>query len=231
MPDKIHVLTDIPFEFPAEALMSRVRVQAGTDDGREFAALLDLAARVGRPKAMVRECFIEAKGDQSVTLAGVAFVSRALRMNLDQAQRVFAFVATCGHEMDQVPLPADDPLKAFWWDTIKAALLGFAVEHLDRYLAHTWGLGKTATMSPGEGDAAVWPIEQQRDLFAVLGGVEERIGVKLTDSLLMVPNKTRSGIVFATDKDYHTCQLCHRQDCPGRRMPFDEPLWQSIHGP
>lgn len=149
-------------------------------------------------------------------------------MNLDACERVFSFVATCGHEMDEVSPQRDDVLQAYWWDTLKAAALGLASAALDRYLAAVLGPGKTATMSPGEGEVGVWPIEQQRELFSLLGDVKGRIGVALTDSLLMIPNKTRSGIVFPSDKEYHTCQLCHRADCPGRRTPFDPRLWASI---
>ena len=210
--------------------MEEVRVKAGTDDARDFTALLDLARTTARPKAMYRECVIEAKGDQTVTLAGITFTSRVLRRNLDKGGRVFPFIATCGHEMDQLPLPDGDFLKGFWWDTIKSTLLGFAVEHLGRHLAGTFALGKTATMSPGEGDVTVWPIEQQRELFSLLGDVKKQIGVVLTDSMLMIPNKTRSGIVFPTEADFHTCQLCRRQDCPARHTPFDRSLWEAMYG-
>ncbi len=223
-----HVIADIPFEPSAEALLERVRVSPGTDDARAFGAMLDKAKAVARPKAMVRECFVEARGPETVTINGINFTSRAVRMNLDKVERVFAFVATCGHEMDHVPLPADDVLAAFWWDTIKAALLGCAVDHLDLYLSRTFALGKIATMSPGEGDVMVWAIEQQRELFSLLGDVRQQIGVLLTDSMLMIPNKTRSGIVFPTDADFHSCQLCRRPDCPARRTPFDPGLWDTV---
>lgn len=208
--------------------MREVRVEAGTDDARELGALLDTARRVARPKAVYRECFINAKGDQTVTLEGTTFTSRVLRSTLDKAERVFPFVATCGREMDGVALPEGDLLKGFWWDAIKATMLGFAFEHLGQHLTHRFALGKTSTMSPGEGDLLMWPIEQQRELFTLLGDVKGQIGVELTDSLLMIPNKTRSGILFPTEVDFHSCQLCPREDCPGRRTSFDRRLWESV---
>ena len=225
------VLTDIPFELSSETLVDRVRVKAGTADATELGALVERARGIGRPKAMVRECFIEGRGDDTVTLDRITFTSRTLRHALDRVERVFPFIATCGHEMDLVALPADDLLSGFWWDTIKAVMLGFAIDHLERHLAGTFGLGRTATMSPGEGDVRLWPIEQQRDLFAVLGDVKMQIGVVLTDSMLMIPNKTRSGILFPSEVEFHTCQLCPRQDCPARRTSFDRELWEGIqHG-
>jgi hypothetical protein len=52
--------------------------------------------------------------------------------------------------------------------------------------------------------------------------------VELTDSFLMIPNKTVSGIYFPTERDFRTCQVCHREKCPNRRAPFDQTLWESI---
>ena len=219
-------LTNIPFELDVEAIIKRAHLEPGTDEAGEFEQLLSKARALAKPKALYKECFIEAKGQETVTIEGVTFTSRALRINLEEAERLFPFIATCGHELDQLPLPAGDLLGRFWLDTIKSALLGFAREHLNRHLSGKFALGKTSTMSPGSGDAAVWPIQQQRELFAVLGNVKEQIGVELTDSFLMTPNKTVSGVRFPTEVDFRSCQLCHREACPSRAAPFDGKLWE-----
>ncbi len=110
--------------------------------------------------------------------------------------------------------------------------LGAARRHLDEHLVTRFALGKTSTMSPGSADAAVWPIQQQRQLFGLFGDVEGLIGVRLTDSCLMVPNKTVSGVRFPTQIDFRSCQVCHREDCPSRSAPFDaERLASYEHGP
>ena len=44
----------------------------------------------------------------------------------------------------------------------------------------------------------------------------------------MIPNKTVSGLLFPTEEDFHTCQVCHRDPCPNRRAPFDAAVWQSL---
>ena len=86
-------------------------------------------------------------------------------------------------------------------------------------------------MSPGSGDVNVWPIEQQRVLFDLIGDVEQQIGVHLTDTFLMLPNKSISGVRFSTTVDFRTCQLCHRESCPSRSAPFDQALWDAMqHG-
>ncbi len=224
----MQAITDIPFGPDAESLMKTVHVEPNTEDAGEFEDLLKTAADVARPKALYRECFIDARGDDTILIDGITFTSRALRRNLDKVERVFPFVATCGLELDQVPLPATDFLKQFWWDTIKAAALETATKHLNELLARRFGLGKTSSMSPGSGDVDVWPIQQQRDLFALAGDVKGRIGVELTESFLMIPNKTVSGIRFPSEVDFRTCRLCHRDNCPGRGAPFDKQLWDSV---
>jgi len=78
-------------------------------------------------------------------------------------------------------------------------------------------------MSPGS--LADWPITQQTQLFTLLGDVEGAIGVQLTDSFLMVPMKSVSGMHFPTEISFHSCSLCPRKECPGRSAPYDEHLW------
>ena len=224
----METLTEIPFDFDGRALMQQACVPPDSADAKEFEKLLGAARAAGRPKAAYRECFINVRGDETVTIDGVTFTSRALRMNLENVQRVFPFVATCGAELDRVARPGGDVLADFWWDTIKAALLGAAARYFDEHLTRKFRLGRSISMSPGSGDVSVWPIEQQRQLFALLGDVQTDIGVTLTDSCLMVPNKTISGIRFPTEHDFRACQVCHRENCSSRSAPFDADLWAAI---
>lgn len=224
----METLTGIPFNVDAVALMKQARVEAGSDDAEEFAALVRLAVRAGRPKAAFAVSFIEARAGDTVRIGGILFASRTLSRNLESVERVFPLIATCGREMDEAFPAKGDMVKEFWWDLIKTHALGAAHKHLDDHLRRKFRLGKTVTMRPGSGDAAVWPIEQQRELFSLLGDVEAGIGVRLTDSFLMLPNKTTSGIMFPSAKDFRTCEVCHREACPSRQAPFNKELWESL---
>jgi hypothetical protein len=227
----METLTGIPFEFDAMTLMESVHIEPDSDDARDFAALLKRAGAVANPKAVYRECFIASKGQDTVDIEGQIFRSRTLRKNLDRAERVFAYVVTCGRELDGLPLPDGDMLMPFWLDTIKTVLLRTAIQHLNNHLGRRYQLSKTASMSPGSGDADTWPIQQQAELFALLGGagnVKEQSGVDLTDSFLMIPNKTVSGIRFPTETDFRSCQVCHRAGCASRGAPYDRNLWEMM---
>jgi hypothetical protein len=120
----------------------------------------------------------------------------------------------------------DDLVQGYWAEAIKEEALRSA---LDAYFAHLSSRYRTehvSTMSPGSLEN--WPIGQQRPLFQLLDFPEE---VQLTDSLLMVPTKSVSGIVFPTDASFESCQLCPRENCPNRRAPYDETLYEREYCP
>ncbi len=221
-------LTQIAPALDTAALLARVHVAPDSEDAATFTALVEQARVVARPKALYVEAFVADRGEDTIRIEGITFTSRMLRRKLDTVERVFPYVATCGHEMDGVALPAGDVLVRYWWDVIKAEVLSVARAHLLAHLTDRFRLGQTARMSPGSGDADVWPIEQQRQLFALLGGVTPFIGVILTESCLMIPNKTVSGLLFPTEHDFRTCQVCHRDPCPNRTAPFDAVVWRSL---
>ncbi len=224
----IEAITNISFELDLEGLLKGAHIKPGTNDAKEFEDLVNNAQKNARPKALYKECFIQSKEEETITIDDIIFTSQALRINLDQVERVFAYVVTCGKEVDEIEIPQDDFLKGFWLDTIKATLLGISGRHLSELLDQKYKLGKTVDMNPGSGDVAVWPIEQQRKLFALFGDVENFIGVRLTESFLMIPNKSISGIRFSTEINFQSCQLCHRENCSGRSASFDKKLWESV---
>ena len=86
-------------------------------------------------------------------------------------------------------------------------------------------LKKTALMTPGSLED--WPIQEQKPLFSILGDVEKAVGVRVTESLMMIPAHSVSGIFFPTEVSFESCQLCPRENCPGRRAPYDERLYDD----
>jgi hypothetical protein len=223
----VNLLPDIPCALDAERLMRQLRIKPGTRSAAAFTDLLGQVVEVGRPKALYEVSFIEDRGEDSVVLGGVRFTSRALRRNLDPVERVFPYVVTCGTEADAVAVPAGDQIQAFWLWSIKEALLRVAVDHFDEHLAGRYLLSHKGDMQPGSGDADLWPIEQQRELFSLFGDVEGVIGVRLTEAMLMIPTMSVSGIIYPTEADFESCRVCHREDCPRRTAPFDEAVWRA----
>jgi hypothetical protein len=221
-------LSEIPFTLDADQIIAQSHVEAGSSIAADLPALIELAQKIGRPKAAFALCFITKRDGDRVHINDACFRSRTMAHNLESTERIFPFVATCGHELDQGFLEKGDMIKEFWWDLIKTCLLVAANEYLNDYLLRKFRLGRMVTMHPGSGDVSVWPIEQQKDLFSLLGNVEKDLGVQLTDSFLMIPNKTISGIMFPSEKDFRSCEVCHRENCPSRRAHFNKVLWEEI---
>lgn len=208
--------------------MRQCGVEPGSRDARDLADLVALAGERGHPKAVYRSGFIAGRNGDSVEIEGIRFNSRTLAHNLKDVERVFAFVATCGAELDECFTVHDDMVQSFWWELIKGQVRAAAEKHLLNHLHRTFRLEKTATMRPGSGDVHIWPIEQQHALFALLGDVRGAIGVTLTESSLMLPNKSTSGLLFPTEKSFRGCEVCHRPKCPSRQAPFNPELWAEI---
>jgi hypothetical protein len=154
----------------------------------------------------------------------VTLRSRVLRVNLEVAHRAIVYVVTCGAELNAWGEGLDDMVHRYWADTIKETALRVAIDALNRHLTSCYEMGKTAAMSPGS--LADWPIREQRPLFRILGDPEAAIGVRLTDSFLMIPNKSVSGIRFPTEERFESCQLCPREGCPGRRAAYEPDLYE-----
>jgi hypothetical protein len=222
-------LTDIPFGFNTDQLSEQLRIKAGTDHAKLFEDLVSKIQEIGKPKALYKLSFIDEKGKDTITLDGVTFTSLALRKNLDAVERVFPYIATCGTEMDDIEIEQGNMQKKMWIAILKGHLLQTTMQYLGGHLAQHYKVPNVSSMNPGSGDASIWPIEQQRDLFSIFEDVEKHIGVKLTTSLVLVPDMSVAGILFPTETDFQSCQLCHRENCHLRRAPFNKELWESIN--
>ena len=221
--DNTYILDEIAFEPSIPALTKRLRIKPGSPYVDELEQLVDTAKNLAKPKVIYRAAYIDSKNEDTVVIDGITFSSRVLSVNLAQAHRVFAYVATCGTELGTWVHSIDDMVMSFWAEAIKETALRDATAALNEHLKACYDLGKIATMNPGS--LPDWPIQQQRPLFQLLGDPHTAVGVELTASYLMEPNKSVSGIRFPTEERFESCMLCPRQDCPGRRSAYDPELY------
>ena len=191
-------------------------------DGAQIQALLEVAKPLISAQAVYRVCYIEEKLKDAVIIDGTRFGSRILRKNLEEVGRVFPHVITIGAGLEQRADASKDLLEKYYLDQIGNLALSSARKHLEDCLRSKFALEGLSYMSPGS--LADWPIEEQQPLFSILKGVEASVGVRLTESLLMIPRKSVSGIYFPSEVTFYSCQLCPRQHCEGRKARFDENL-------
>jgi len=219
------VLQDISFQIDRESLKKKLHIKEGSPYLADLIRLVEEAERKGRPKALYGLAFVDEKGEDIVIVDGIRLKSRVLRVNLEQVQRVFPYVVTCGMELEDWAIRIEDVLQRFWAETIKEMVLRIAHAAMEEHLMDRYRPGTLARMSPGS--LADWPIQEQRPLFKLLGNPEDAIGVRLTESMLMIPTKSVSGIRFPTAESFESCQLCPREICPNRRAPYDPSLYEK----
>ncbi len=220
-------LTNIPFSFDKNQLFDMFRIKNDSSRAKEFEDLLDEVQKKGKPKALYKTSFIDDKDISSITIDEVRFTSIVLRKNLGAIERVFPFIITCGSEIDEIK--AEGSLqKKMWITSLKGNLLQASMQHLQAHITKQYKVSNLSHMNPGSGDASVWPIEQQEQLYSIFGDVEKLIGVRLTKSLTLAPDMSASGILFPTEITFVSCQLCHRENCILRKAQFDKELWESM---
>jgi hypothetical protein len=217
------ILDPLAFQVELTTLQQALHVRPDSEAEADLHRMVEAAQSLARPKAVYKLAFIDAKEDQAVVLDGIRFTSRVLRVNLDTAQRVFAYVATSGRELETWADAQEDFLARFWADAINQAVLGAALKSFREYLTAQFAVSQLSAMNPGS--LADWPLREQRPLFGLLGDVQAAIGVTLTPSLLMTPTKSVSGILFPSEETFASCQLCPREACPNRRAAYDPELF------
>jgi hypothetical protein len=219
----MEVLDSIPVKLESGKILKYMRLRHKNKQIEEMVReLVEVVQPLARPKAIYEVSYIDNKNGDTVTIDGVRFASRLLRVNLDTVERVFPYVATCGKELEEVAVPSGDIVKSFCLDSIKTTVLGSAINYLSDYLKNRYALGKMSHMNPGSLES--WPITQQKELFSLFGDVESLVGVRLTEGSVMYPLKSVSGIYYPTEISFESCQLCPREKCIGRRAPYDPEL-------
>ena len=215
------VLEEIAVAVPVEDVVRSLRL-TGPDGEAKARALLAEAQPLLLPKAIYKEAFIDEKGPGLVRIAGATFRSRVLRTILEKAEKVFAFVLTVGGELEARASQSRDLLRQFSLETIADLALQAAAGFLEAHLKRRFGFEMLSSLSPGSLED--WPITEQRPLFELLGDPAAAVGVRLSDSLLMIPRKSVSGLFFPTTESFSSCRLCARESCQGRRAPYDPAL-------
>jgi len=217
------VITGLTYKANLASLARQAHVREDSPMWSEFCDLVAQAEEIASPKGVYRTAYIKQHDDDGVIIDGEKLTSRVLAVNLERVHRVFMLVATCGTELDAWAHALDDVLYEFWSESIKMAALNVATRAVFAHIDESYAVGKTSQMNPGS--LQDWPLREQRPFFRLMGDVEGDIGVVLSDSCLMSPNKSVSGLRFATEGSFESCLLCPREGCPGRRATYDPELY------
>ena len=218
------LLDNLAFKPNLDYLIEHLHLKVGSKETEGFKQMAAEAQEIARPKAYYKLSAIDARGDDYIVVADTQLDSRILQVNTQDLHRVFPFVVTCGTELAEWAQGYSDLLERYYADELKLAALRSAMRQLEKDVKQRYNPGRIAAMEPGS--LKDWPIQQQKKLFAILGDTQTLVGVHLTPSMLMVPDKSVSGIYFQNEKGYTNCQLCPVKNCPSRKAPLDEGMYE-----
>lgn len=217
-----------PFDTTFEWFAQKITLENFPELTDEAEELYEKAAASLKPQSIHKQSFIDSydttaeAGVTSMQIDGISFSGKVLDM-LKDVHRVFPYIATCGTGLEDLDLSSYDFLAPYWIDILKTEALRTAQHQLKEYVIETYHIGRANSLNPGSGNVDIWPIEALQGIFSILGE-SSRIGVSLTDSSLMIPNKTISGLFFDTEHLYESCAYCSRTHCPDRRVPFERSM-------
>lgn len=198
----------------------------GADIMEEIEKMKDTVRRILHPKF----CFVISKEgsldvkEKTLEVCGRIFqVGRIITAQLRGSEAYAFFVATSGVEFErfQRDLEKDgDMLRVFIADSMGSVIAEKTADIMERWLQiyiNAKGWKHTNRFSPGY---CGWHVSQQQMLFSLLG-VKKPCGVHLTDSSLMIPIKSVSGVIGLGPKVRkleYTCGLCDYSKCYKRRL-------------
>lgn len=190
----------------------------------ETQRMIEEVRRILRPKF----CFFVADGvldidDFTLDAVGRRFnIGRIIARQLRGSSRYVFFVATAGIEFEEFQhrLKAEgDMVRIFIADSIGSVLAEKTADKMEealQSLLDPYGWKHTNRFSPGY---CGWHVREQQKLFSVFP-IADPCGVTLTDSSLMVPIKSVSGVIGVgadVRKLEYTCGLCDFKQCYKRR--------------
>lgn len=198
----------------------------GADIMEEIEKMKDTVRRILHPKF----CFVISKEgsldvkEKTLEVCGRIFqVGRIITAQLRGSEAYAFFVATSGVEFERFQRDLEkegDMLRVFIADSMGSVIAEKTADIMERWLQiyiNAKGWKHTNRFSPGY---CGWHVSQQQMLFSLLG-VKEPCGVHLTDSSLMIPIKSVSGVIGLGPKVRkleYTCGLCDYSKCYKRRL-------------
>ena len=166
---------------------------------------------------------ITSVGDSKISVDGLLFTSHHLAQVFSGCSQAAIFAVTIGEALERkVARLAKEGLilKASVLDAVGSVAVEKVADWLESMLRSNAAANGDKVgwrYSPGYCD---WDIAQQKELFRGLDG--KSIGVSLTDTCLMIPRKSISGIIGMGEScnTFSACHFCNRKGCPYRREEF-----------
>jgi len=161
--------------------------------------------------------------DKSLNISDVNFnIHKIVFGQLKKADSLAVFLSTAGEEISirtRKAMAEGDPLTGYIYDIFGTIVVDAAADRMQSKLEETiLSAGKKITnrYSPGY---CGWNVSEQHKLFRLVP--DNFCGIRLTDSALMDPVKSISGIIGIGESvryNPYRCSLCEMKDCVYREL-------------
>lgn len=157
--------------------------------------------------------------EDAVVLGTVRLTGNDIRTLLEGCDTVYLMAVTLGLPIERLIRTnmLTSPDAGVILDSCASAAVEALADYVEEEIRRTVCLPLTMRYSPGYGDL---PLEAQRDLVQALD-THRKIGLALTDSLLLTPGKSVTAILGAgrsTGRDRLKCETCTlRDNCAFRK--------------
>lgn len=175
-----------------------------------------------RPKSIRLRLDLNLPEPGAIEFGGIRIQSKSLSKNLANCSSVFVFGATLGIGADRLIKRAQirKMSEAVIYQAAAASMIESYCDIINEEIrdeAKKESLYTRPRYSPGYGDC---PLEVQKDLVRLLDA-PKKIGLTLTDSLLMMPSKSVTAIIGLSKVPVlchpQGCEICSKVDCAYRR--------------
>ncbi len=204
----------------------------GYDEGseREFVAefikeILKEASVISNIKAqyIIYENIKFNNAEKSITINEINFqIGKVVFGQLKKSELIAVFLCTAGEDIGIISRKAmleGDPLRGYIYDIVGSIIAETASDIMQNELSKSAAIsGKAITnrYSPGY---CGWHVVEQHKLFQLIP--DNYCGIRLTESALMDPVKSVSGIIGIGENvkyNPYTCRMCDMPDCIYRKV-------------
>lgn len=188
------IFTQIPFKIDGQELIDSLHLGKHESMKEMLYDFIGEAEKIAVPKGIYKKMTVSDRDSDSIVIQGYTFHSKILAENTKNKPYVFPYVITCGMEIEKWSENNDDIMEQFIIDGIKGMIVTEGAKYIQDHIQNEYNIDDISYHIPGFLDD--WSIYEQKELFQLLGEEVKSTGVFLTQSSLMRPTKSVSGLYY-----------------------------------
>lgn len=225
------MIKEFSFHFKdLEIDLSLIHKVLGYSDGNfpePFGSYLDEAMQEAEFLNDIKACYriidiVNFESKYKITAGGIEFkMGKTIYNELLGSENLAFYICTAGKtisEKSSALLKGDDPALGYIYDLLGSAITEAVADSIQQHISNEVQLYGQKITNRYSAGYCNWSVAEQHKLFSFFGDFSS--GVRLTNSALMYPVKSTSGIIGIGKevkyRDYQ-CTLCKSIDCVYRK--------------